>query len=247
MCTCTIATISVRDQLFDHIHATMNSTRAGADSSTIDAIGWLALWFEERVRRPLDCPSTDRSLRLATDATIYRSRPGLRLWRCRHQAASSNGYTGSADLTTVAMPKWILGEAHRFDPTGLSRPCCCVRRAASAPSAEFLPKILHRGSYQLSLHKDAPIPRAVRLVGRAGDATSERTAPPIFQSVSFRQGQTHRPCVELFESIADLSLSEVPSACRAAFLVRTTISGVVTSWRIWSATARADLGSSRTA
>ena len=52
-------------------------------------------------------------------------------------------------------------------------------------------------------------------------------------------------CVELFESIADLSLSEVPSACRAAFQVRTTISGVVTSWRIWSATARADLGSSR--
>src|SRR5258708_6546284 len=39
--------------------------------------------------RPLDCPSTDRSLRLATDATIYRSRSGLRLWRCRHPAASS--------------------------------------------------------------------------------------------------------------------------------------------------------------
>jgi hypothetical protein len=26
---------------------------------------------------PLDCPSTDRSLRLATDATIYRSRSGI--------------------------------------------------------------------------------------------------------------------------------------------------------------------------
>src|SRR5262245_2796874 len=48
--------------------------------------------------RPLDCPSTDRSLRLATDATIYRSRSRLRLWRCRHPAASSNGDTGSADL-----------------------------------------------------------------------------------------------------------------------------------------------------
>ena len=218
MCTCTIATISVRDQLFDHIHATMISTRAGADSSTIDAIGWLALWFEERVRRPLDCPSTDRSLRLATDATIYRSRPGLRLWRCRHQAASSNGYTGSADLTTVAMPKWILGEAHRFDPTELSRPCCCVRRTASAPSAQFLPKILHRGSYAPIAAQGRADPACRRdCRPRAGDATSERTAPPIFQSVSFRQGQTHRPCVELFESIADLSLSEVPSACRAAF------------------------------
>jgi hypothetical protein len=67
---------------------------------------------------PLDCPSTDRSLRLATDATIYRSRSGLRVWRCRHRAASSNGHTGSADLTTVAMAKRILGEAHRFDPAG---------------------------------------------------------------------------------------------------------------------------------
>jgi hypothetical protein len=55
------------------------------------------------------------------------------------------------------------------------------------------------------------------------------------------------PNPQACESIADLSLSEVPSACRAAFQVRTTISGVVTSWRIWSATARADLGSSRTA
>jgi hypothetical protein len=70
--------------------------------------------------RPLDCPSTDRSLRLATDATIHRSRSGLRLWRCRHPAASSNGYTGSADLATVAMAKRLFGEAHRLDPTGLS-------------------------------------------------------------------------------------------------------------------------------
>jgi hypothetical protein len=44
-------TVLVRDQLFDHIHATMVSTRAGAGRSTIDAVGWLALWLEERVRR----------------------------------------------------------------------------------------------------------------------------------------------------------------------------------------------------
>ena len=58
--------------------------------------------------------------RLATGSTICRSRSGLRLWRCRHPAASSNGYTGSADLATVAMAKRIFGEADRFDPTGLS-------------------------------------------------------------------------------------------------------------------------------
>jgi hypothetical protein len=29
-------------------------------------------------------------------------------------------HTGSADFATLAMGKRILGEAHRFDPTGLS-------------------------------------------------------------------------------------------------------------------------------
>jgi hypothetical protein len=38
----------------------------------------------------------------------------------RHPAASSNGYTGSADLAPVAVAKRIFGEADRFDPTGLS-------------------------------------------------------------------------------------------------------------------------------
>jgi hypothetical protein len=70
--------------------------------------------------RPLDCPSTDRSLRLVTDATIHRPRSGLRLWRCRHPAASSNGHTGPADFAAVAMAKRICREADRFDPTGLS-------------------------------------------------------------------------------------------------------------------------------
>src|SRR5207253_8814817 len=102
---------------------------------------------DRTLERPLDCPPTNRSLRLATSATIYRSRSGLRLWRCRPPEASSNGDTGSADLAPGAVAKRIFREAHRFDPTGLSRPCCRVRRTASAPSAQFLPKILQRGSY----------------------------------------------------------------------------------------------------
>src|SRR5215813_12297114 len=69
--------------------------------------------------RSLDCPSADRSLRLATRTALYRSRSGLRLWRGRHPTASSNGYTGSADLTAVTMAKRAFGEADRFDPTGL--------------------------------------------------------------------------------------------------------------------------------
>src|SRR5262245_8159331 len=70
---------------------------------------------DHRPERPLDCSAIDRSLRLATRATIYRSRSGLRLWRCRHPAASSNGYTGSADLATVAVAKRVFGETDRFD------------------------------------------------------------------------------------------------------------------------------------
>ena len=69
-------------------------------------------------------PVTDRSLRLATDATIYRSRSRLRLWQGCHPTASSNGYTGSADLATVALAKRILGEAYRLDPTGLTMLLC---------------------------------------------------------------------------------------------------------------------------
>ena len=61
----------------------------------------------------------NRSLRLASDATVHRSRSGLRVWRCRHREASRNGHTGSADCTALAMAKWIFGEAHRFNPTGL--------------------------------------------------------------------------------------------------------------------------------
>jgi hypothetical protein len=38
----------------------------------------------------------------------------------RDPAVSSNGYTGSTDFTAVAMAKRVFGEAHRFDPTGLS-------------------------------------------------------------------------------------------------------------------------------
>src|SRR5260370_10111554 len=40
------------------------------------------------------------------------------------------------------MAERIFREAHRFDPTGVSRPCCCVQRTTSPPSAQFLSKIL---------------------------------------------------------------------------------------------------------
>jgi len=46
-------------------------------------------------------PSTDRSLRLAKGATIYRSRSDCRVLRCRHLVAFAQWATGSADRATV--------------------------------------------------------------------------------------------------------------------------------------------------
>src|SRR2546425_4970091 len=65
-----------------------------------------------------------------------------------------------------------------------------VWRTASPPSAQFLPKILQRGSYAPIAAQGFADP-ACRSDCRshAGNASSGRTAPPIFQSVSIRQGQ----------------------------------------------------------
>jgi predicted small integral membrane protein DUF2165 len=74
--------------------------------------------------RPLDCPSTDRSLRLAADATIYRSRRDCAYGDVIIQRLRAKGYTGSADLTTVAMAKRKLGEADRLDGIVLTMSLC---------------------------------------------------------------------------------------------------------------------------
>jgi len=51
---------------------------------------------------------------------IYRSRSRLCLWRRLHPPRSSDGHSGSADRTTIALAERLRGEAHRFDPQGLS-------------------------------------------------------------------------------------------------------------------------------
>ena len=60
----------------------------------------------------------------------------------RHPSRSRDGHSGPADRTAIAMAERTRGEAHRFDPTGLPRPCRCVWRAASSPPAGIVPKIL---------------------------------------------------------------------------------------------------------
>ena len=142
--------------------------------------------------RMTDPPLSAPKIRFCNNGDEVRR--GLRRYDAAHVlSASSNGYTGSADLATGAMAKRIFGEAHRFDPTRLSRPCCCVRRAASSPSAQFLSKILQRGSHApIAVQGRADPACGPDCRSHAGDAGSGRTAPPIFQGVSFRQGQVSR-------------------------------------------------------
>ena len=85
--------------------------------------------------------------------------------------SSSSGFEqwvyGMADLTTVAMPKWILGEAHRFDPTGfVSAMLLCSANGISAIYSILTKNITMRLGQHLSLHKDAPIRRTMQTVGR---------------------------------------------------------------------------------
>jgi hypothetical protein len=67
----------------------------------------------------MDCPSTDRGLRLAGSAAIHRLRSRWCLWGSVHPAPSSDGHTGSTDLGAVAMAKRLCGEVDRLDPAGL--------------------------------------------------------------------------------------------------------------------------------
>jgi hypothetical protein len=115
---------------------------------------------------PLDCPSTDRSLRLATDATIYRSRSGI----ASMAMSSSSGFE-----------QWVYGidrfRRGRHGKTGMRRLIGSIRRDCLDHVVVFGERHLRHllNSYQkyynearthLSLHKDAPIPRAVQTVGR---------------------------------------------------------------------------------
>jgi hypothetical protein len=77
---------------------------------------WLGVTASER---RMDCPSNHGGIRVATGAAIYYSRPGLRLWRCLSPSSPSDGHTGPADRTTIALAGRMCGEACRIDLAGL--------------------------------------------------------------------------------------------------------------------------------
>jgi hypothetical protein len=54
---------------------------------------------------------------LAKCAAIRRPSWGSRLRRRVHSARAGHERPGSTDRATLAVAKWICGEAHRLDPT----------------------------------------------------------------------------------------------------------------------------------
>ena len=56
----------------------------------------------------------------------------------------SHGYTGSSDRPEVALAEWACGETYRFDPPGMPRSRCCLRRGPPAPHPCGLRRLLQR-------------------------------------------------------------------------------------------------------
>src|SRR6266404_2804541 len=62
--------------------------------------------------------------------------------------------------------KRICRTADRFDPTGMPRPRCCVRRVPPPSPAVSYMKYCNGARTHLSLEKDAPFSRAVERAGQ---------------------------------------------------------------------------------
>ena len=115
--------------------------------------------------RPLDCPSTDRSLRLATDATIYRDRDcvygDVVIQRLRAM--------GIRDRPISPRSPWQNGYSERL--IGSIRRDCLDHVVVFGERhlrhlLKSYQKYYNEARTHLSLHKDAPIPRTIQTVGR---------------------------------------------------------------------------------
>src|SRR5262249_17500326 len=93
--------------------------------------------------------------------------------------------------------------------------CGCIWRAASASSAEIVPKILQRGAHTPVIAEGRADP-ACRPARRSdvGCANFGRTAPPIYPSVSFRQGQvSKRSCWDVRFDLEQTLKQKQPRSC----------------------------------
>src|SRR6266852_992980 len=116
-----------------------------------------ALWTADRGARPttdrmarrhsasdrrMDCKSDYGSFRLGTGSPLSDPRSRSGLWQCLHPTTSIDGHSRPTNVATLPVAKWMCRTADRFDPTGMPRPRCCVRRAAPPSRTAVLPEIL---------------------------------------------------------------------------------------------------------
>ena len=73
-------------------------------------------------------------------------RPGCLLWKSIRSAGSFARHSRSSDITTFASAERLCGAPDRLDPSGMSRPCRCVRRAAPAAFTAVLRELLQHCS-----------------------------------------------------------------------------------------------------
>jgi hypothetical protein len=90
----------------------------------------------------------------------------LRLWRCLSPPSPSDGHTGLARCTTIALAERMCGEAYRIDPADCLDHVVVFGEQHLRHLLNSYQKYYNEARTHLSLHKDAPIPRAVQTVGR---------------------------------------------------------------------------------
>ena len=131
-----------------------------------------------------------RSMSYVTQSGPSRRPEANGSWRCLCPPSSSDGHTGSADRTTIALAERMCGEAYRIDRRDCLDHVVVFGEQHLRHLLNSYQKYCNEARTHLSLHKDAPIARAVQTVGHT-------LAVPIlgglhhqyFTSVSFRQGQ----------------------------------------------------------
>src|SRR5205823_9403312 len=115
--------------------------------------------------RRMDCKSDYGSFRLGTGSPLSDPRSRSGLWHCLHPTTSIDGHSRPTNVATLPVAKWMC------------RLIGSIRRECLDHVVVFGERHLRHvlNSYQkyynearthLSLHKDAPIPRAVHTVGR---------------------------------------------------------------------------------
>jgi hypothetical protein len=106
-------------------------------------------------------------------------------------------HSRSADVSTVSMAKRVCRTADRFDPTGMPRPRCRVRRVPPPPPVAVIHNILQWRPDTSRLGEGCAV-LAYRRTSRANclPPYSRRAAPPICPHLIFdrHNGITERSC-----------------------------------------------------